>query len=71
VILTGLNSVEAARALRRILDSHPDLRAKCTQVSFGGRGGNRESLVPKDLPALIEIIFLLPGRAAAKVPTWS
>jgi hypothetical protein len=34
-----------------------------SQVSFGGRGGNRESLVPNDVAALIEIIFLLPGSA--------
>jgi hypothetical protein len=38
-----------------------------SQYNFSGRGGNRDSLVPKDLATLIEIIFLLPGRAAAQV----
>ena len=67
VILTGKASRNVSRDLQDILNKHPDLAQKVSQVSFGGRGGNRESLVPKDLAALIEIIFLLPGRAAAQV----
>ena len=67
VVLTGKSAHDVARDLRIIMDRHPDLGHKLSQVSFGGRGGNRESLVPKDLAALVEIIFLLPGRAAAQV----
>ena len=67
VILTGSTSHDVAQILRRMFAAHIDLGTKCSQVSFGGRGGNRESLVPKDLAALVEIIFLLPGRAAAQV----
>jgi len=67
VILTGQDARHSAEILRRMFAAHPELDTKCVRVSFGGRGGNRESLVPKDLPALIEIIFLLPGRAAAQV----
>jgi hypothetical protein len=67
VILTGKTARHVARDLQVIMDKHPDLTQKVGQVSFGGRGGNRDSLVPKDLATLIEIIFLLPGRSAAKV----
>lgn len=67
VVLTGSDSHDVAQILRRMFAVHPDLGTKCSQVKFGGRGGNRETPVPKDLAALIEIIFLLPGRAAAQV----
>jgi len=67
VILTGQSASNTSVTLQRLLQTHPDLTAKCSQVSFGGRGGNRQSLVPNDLATLIEIIFLLPGRAAAQV----
>ena len=67
VILTGKSARHVARDIQVIMDKHPELAQKVGQVSFGGRGGNRESLVPNDLAALIEIIFLLPGRAAAQV----
>jgi hypothetical protein len=67
VVLTGKSAHDVARDLRIIMDRHPDLGHKISQVSFGGRGGNRESLVPKDLATLVEVIFFLPGRAAAQV----
>ena len=67
VILTGKAPRHVADDLAAIMRKHSDLLEKVVKVSFGGRGGNRESLVPKDLAALIEIIFLLPGRAAAQV----
>jgi len=67
VILTGKAARHVADDLQTIMRKHSDLSEKVGRVSFGGRGGNRDSLVPKDLPALIEIIFLLPGRAAAQV----
>ena len=66
VILTGKTSSNVARDLQVIFEKHNELTQKVSQIKFGGRG-NRESPVPKDLPALIEIIFLLPGRAAAQV----
>ena len=65
-ILCDKNSNDSAEVVRTIVNRH-DLKDKLLQVKFGGRGGHRESLVPKDLAALIEIIFLLPGRAAAQV----
>ena len=67
VILTEQASKNAASTIQRLLQAHPDLARKVSQLKFGGRGGNRDSLVPKDLATLIEIIFLLPGRSAAKV----
>jgi hypothetical protein len=66
VILTGKSSHDVARDLRCILDKHPDLGQKVPQIKFGGRG-NQDTPVPKNLATLIEIIFLLPGRSAAKV----
>ena len=67
VILTGKDARHTSRDIQVLVERYPDLAQKVGQVSFGGRGGNRDSLVPKDLAALIEIIFLLPGRAAAQV----
>jgi len=69
-ILTGKSSQHAAndvaQVLRRLFVADNDLRQRVLQVNFGGRG-NRGTPVPKDLAALVEIIFLLPGRAAAQV----
>jgi hypothetical protein len=66
VILTGKEARHAAEDLRGIISKHPDLAEKIGQIKFGGRG-NHETPVPQDLPTLIEVIFLLPGRAAAQV----
>jgi len=66
VILTGQSDRHSAEIIRRLVTAHPELDAKCVPIKFGGRG-NQETPVPKDLAALVEIIFLLPGRAAAQV----
>ena len=66
VILTGSSARDVAQIIRRLVVAHPDLETRCFQIKFGGRG-NRDTPVPKDLATLIEIIFLLPGRAAAQV----
>ena len=66
VILTGKDVNQSAEMIRRMFATHLDLKAKCFQIKFGGRG-NQETPVPKDLATLIEIICLLPGSAAAKV----
>jgi len=66
VILTGQSASNSSLMLQRLFQAHPDLTAKCSQIKFGGRG-NQETPVPNNLATLIEIIFLLPGRAAAKV----
>jgi hypothetical protein len=67
VILTGKDARHVSRDIQCTMEKYPDLAQKVGQVSFGGRGGNRDSLVPQDLPTLIEVIFLLPGRAAAQI----
>ena len=59
VILTGKTASNVARDLQVILDKHPDLTQKVSQIKFGGRG-NQDTPVPKNLATLIEIIFLLP-----------
>ena len=66
VILTGKAPRHVADDLAAIMRKHPDLSEKVGQIKFGGRG-NHNTPVPKDLAGLIEIIFLLPGRAAAQV----
>jgi hypothetical protein len=66
VILTGKESRHVSDDLQNIFKKHPELSEKVGQIKFGGRG-NRDTPIPKDLAALIEIIFLLPGRAAAQV----
>ena len=66
VILTGKTASNVARDFQVILDRYPELTQKVSQIKFGGRG-NQNTPVPRDLATLIEIIFLFPGRAAAKV----
>lgn len=66
-IMMNTSLSNAARDVRRMLQRFPDLNQKLIQVHFGGRGGNRESQVPKDVPALIEFILLFPGQAAAQI----
>ena len=63
--VTGLDAVESARALRRIFEAHPEVRAKCPHLKFKGRG-QRDTPVA-DIATIVEIIFLLPGRSAARV----
>jgi len=63
--ITGLNAVESARALRRIYDERPEVRARCTHHKFPGRGQRNTPVA--DLATIVEIIFLLPGRTAARV----
>jgi hypothetical protein len=66
VILTGKTASNVARDLQVILDKYPEVTQKVGYFQFGGQG-QRDAPVPKNLATLIEIIFLLPGRSAAKV----
>jgi hypothetical protein len=66
VILTGKEARHAAEDLSGIMTKHPEVAEKLGHFRFGGQG-QRNALVPQDLPTLIEVIFLLPGRAAAQV----
>jgi hypothetical protein len=66
VILTGKTASNVARDLQVILDKYPEVTQKVSYFQFGGQG-QRDAPVPKNLATLIEIIFLLPGRSAAKV----
>ena len=65
-ILCEKDNNASGEVVRNIISYH-DLNGIILKVKFGGRGGNHDTPVPKDLAALIEIIFLLPGRAAAQV----
>ena len=66
VILTEQTSKNVALTIQRLFQVHPDLTAKCNQIKFGGHC-NQDTPVPKNLASLIKIIYLLPGRSAAKV----
>jgi len=63
--ITGLVAREAARALRRIIETHPDLGAKCPLIKFHGRGKQDTPVAP--IETIVEIIFLLPGKTAARI----
>ena len=66
VALTGKAARHVADDLTAIMHKHPEVSEKVGHFRFGGQG-QRSTPIPKDLAALVEIIFLLPGRAAAQV----
>jgi len=66
VVLTGKDARHTCRDVQAVLQKYPEVAQKVDHFHFGGQG-QRNTPVPKDLAALIEIIFLLPGRAAAQV----
>jgi hypothetical protein len=66
-VLSHKTSRNMAKDLDRMLERYPELAPKFRQVHFAGRGGHRATWVPRDVPALVEFVFLLPGRAAAVV----
>jgi hypothetical protein len=66
-ILCKKSSKHMAVDLDRMFQHWPELKAKCWQVNFEGRGGHRKTWVPNTVAALIEFIFLLPGAAAAEL----
>jgi hypothetical protein len=66
VVLTGKDARHTCRDVQSVLQKYPEVAQKVDHFHFGGQG-QRNTPVPKDLAALIEIIFLLPGRAAAQV----
>ena len=63
--LTGLDAHNTAEQIRVLFVKHPEVGAKISHFKFVGRG-QRDTPVA-DLSAIIEIIFLLPGRRAAGV----
>jgi hypothetical protein len=64
-VITGSDSRDSAQMFRRIIEAHPEVEAKCFHLKFPGRG-QRDTPVA-DLPTIIEIIFLLPGKTAARI----
>ena len=68
-VITDKNHDAAAQDFRRMSERYPDVSAKCTDVKFRdsrGRKGQRKSPAC-DVKTICEIIFLLPGRHAARV----
>ena len=74
-VITGC-AQNAQRDRKRLLDAFPEVTANCsnfnsevcqklTHFKFPGRG-QRDTPVA-DLPTIIEIIFLLPGKTAARI----
>lgn len=62
--ITGCGE-HAARDWQRLNEAYPEVRSKWANFKFPGRGQRNTPVA--DLPTVIEIIFLLPGRAAARV----
>ena len=63
------SSSNAAMTLARLTNEHPDVTANCSDVKFpNSRGRKGQKFTPAcDVKAICEIVFLLPGRHAARV----
>ena len=60
----GLDGHNAARTLRDVIATHPELGCKISQYRFPGPG--RYSSPVADLATVYEILMVLPGRNAAR-----
>ena len=67
--MTGRSSNNAAVTLARLTNEHPDVTANCSDVKFpNSRGRKGQKFTPAcAVKAICEIVFLLPGRHAARV----
>ena len=63
--VTGLNSGNASCVFQRLIDNFPEVGTDCAHFKFSGQG-QRETPVT-DARGIVEIIMLLPGRAATSV----
>ena len=63
--VTGKNANDAAEDVRIMVARYPEVKEKLLNLKFPGRG-QRDTPVA-DLPTIIEVIFLLPGKMAAQV----
>jgi len=65
MIFTGLNNNQAGKAVRRLLDDHPEVQSTRLNFKFAGRGQKPICVAP--LAVALDFAFLLPGKAAAQM----
>jgi hypothetical protein len=63
--VTGCSSQNCSVVYQRLLQGYPDVLTGCSNFKFSGQG-QRETPVA-DARGVVEIIMVLPGRAAARV----
>ena len=64
-MVTGCNANNCSNVYSRVAESFPEVLRNCSNFKFSGRG-QRETPVA-DARTIVEIIMVLPGRAAARV----
>ena len=64
-VVTGCSAQNCSVIYSRVSDAFPDVLTDCSYFKFSGRG-QRETPVA-DARTVVEIIMVLPGRAAARV----
>ena len=64
-VVTGCNANNCSNVFSRVSEAFPEVLTRCSNFKFSGRG-QRETPVA-DARAIVDIIMVLPGRAAAQV----
>ena len=64
-VVTGCSAQNCSSVYSRISEAFPEVLTNCSNFKFSGRG-QRETPVA-DARTTVEIIMVLPGRAAARV----
>ena len=64
-LVTGHSSTVASHTLQTLLQNHPEVGSEISNFEFSGRG-QRETHVT-DARTIVEIVMLVPGKAAAAV----
>ncbi len=64
-VVTGCPAYTCSTRWKRLQESFPDVSTSCANFKFSGRG--QVATPVTDAKGIVEIIMVLPGRAAAKV----
>jgi hypothetical protein len=64
-LVTGCGANCCNIVFQRLSDSYPEVATKCSNFKFSGRGQRDTPVI--DAAGIIEIIMILPGKAAAKM----
>ena len=65
IVLTGKSHHDAAQDFRRIVEQYPEVGTNCSHFRFKGRGQRGTPIAA--IRGAVELVFLLPGRQAARV----
>ncbi len=65
IAITGKSHHDATQDFRRIMEQYPEVGTNCSHFRFKGRGQRDTPIV--SIRGAIELVFLLPGRHAARV----